>query len=222
MTTNKIKNMIQNLGADVCGIANIERFDKTPQGFHPNDILDGTQSVIVFGKPFLKSVFKAKTNIPYTFMRNKLIEEIDAISTALCLELEGMGYDALPIPSSEPYEFWDDVNRHGRGILSLKHAAQHAGLGFIGRNTLLVNPQFGNRLWLGGVISNIKLSTDLPTNNSCPPNCRICLDACPQSALDGNTIDQKKCRSISATVTEGGGWVLSCNICRKECPFSRI
>ena len=222
MTTEKIKAIVQEMGADVCGIASIDRFDKTPQGFHPNDILEGTQSVIVFGKPFLKSVFKAKTNVPYTFMRNKLIEAIDAISAVLCLELEEMGYDALPIPSSEPYDFWDDANRHGRGILSLKHAAQHAGLGFIGRNTLLVNPRFGNRLWLGGVISNIKLEADPITETGCPPKCRICLDVCPQSALDGITIDQKKCRGISAKATEGGGWILSCNICRKECPFSKI
>ncbi len=149
-----------------------------------------------------------------------LIAEIDQIAMELAFEIEKEGFDAVPIPSSEPYEFWDVERRHGRGILSLKHSAQLAGLGYMGKNTLLIHPQFGNRLWLGAVISNIELMPDALTQTRCPQNCQVCIESCPQSALDGITIDQKKCREICQSSTEGGGWLLSCNICRKACPYS--
>ena len=129
---------------------------------------------------------------------------------------------AIPIPADEPYEYWDSENRHGRGILSLKHLAQAAGIGCIGKNTLLVNKTYGNRLYLGAVISNLELTEDELIENFCPENCNICIKACPQEALDGITINQKKCREKCATATPGGGFVYSCNMCRKVCPFAKI
>jgi epoxyqueuosine reductase QueG len=120
---------------------------------------------------------------------------------------------------SDPYDYWDDARQHGRGILSLKHAAVLAGLGQMGKNTLLVNDQLGNMLWLGAVLVNEKLEPDpLATYEACIPDCRVCLDACPVQALDGTTIDQRKCRGISGKSTEGGGFVYACNVCRKVCP----
>lgn len=221
MKNETIKEIVYLLGAEVCGISGIERFKDAPNDFHPRDILPDTQSVIVFGKQFPKSVFKAKTNAPYTLVRNKLMEMIDDISIKLSFRIEEEGYEAVPIPSSEPYEYWDTQRRHGRGILSLKHAAQLSGLGTIGKNTLLINEKYGNRLWLGAVITDAVLEQDNITKSLCIENCRICINSCPQSALDGISIDQKKCREICASSTEGGGWVYSCNICRKLCPFSK-
>lgn len=222
METDFVKDTVYNLGADICGVARVERFTDAPQGFHPHDILPDTQSVIVFGKQFTKSVFEANSNAPYTLVRDNLIEKIDDISVSLSLKIEEEGYKAVPIPSSEPYESWNEQERHGRGILSLKHAAQLAGLGYIGKNTLLINRTYGNRLWLGAVISNLKLIPDDVTETRCPKKCRICLESCPKTALDGVSIIQKRCREISATSTEGGGFLLTCNMCRKECPYSRI
>lgn len=221
MKSETIKNLVYLLGAEVCGIAGIERFKDAPHGFHPADILPGTQSVIVFGKQFSKSIFAANTNVPYTLMRNKLVEIIDDVSIQLVFKMEEEGYTAIPVPSSEPYEFWDVPKRHGRGILSLKHAAQLSGLGTIGKNTLLINEKYGNRLWLGAVLTTAALEQDVLTKRQCPENCQICINSCPQSALDEISIDQKKCREISASSTEGGGSVYSCNLCRKLCPFSQ-
>ncbi len=118
---------------------------------------------------------------------------MDNISLKLSLKIEENGKKAMPIPSSEPYEYWDSQRKHGRGIISLKHSVQLAGLGSIGKNTLLINEKYGNRLWLGGVITNMKIDSDPLTKNLCPENCQICIDSCPQSALNGITIDQKKC-----------------------------
>lgn len=221
MDSGQIKKIAKSFGVDICGIANIAGFKDAPPGFKPNDILIDCHSVIVYGKAFSKSVFEATTNAPYTFMRNKLAEVIDTISVNLSIVLEGNGFKAIPIPSSEPYDYWDSKKRHGRAILSLKHAAQLAGLGSIGKNTLLINPEFGNRLWLGAIITDIQLEIDKQTPSLCIINCNKCIAACPQNALDTITIDQKKCRDISTSSTEGGGYVYACNACRKVCPFSK-
>jgi epoxyqueuosine reductase len=217
---NKIKEIVARCGADACGIAGVAGFSAAPKGYHPADILSDSKSVVVFGKQFPQGTFRAKSTAPYTMVRNQLINALDTIALSLSYRIEEMGYTAVPIPSSEPYEYWDSQRRHGRGILSLKHAAHIAGLGSIGKNTLLINREFGNRLWLGGLITNLELVPDSPGEPICPDTCRICVDACPQSALDATTIDQQKCREICFSSTEGGGWLIKCNMCRVECPLS--
>lgn len=219
MDSRFIKEMTYSFGAEVCGIAGIERFKDSPKGFHPKDILPDAKSVIVFGKQFSKGVFEAITNVPYTLLSVNFRQVIDDASIKLSFKIEEKGFTAVPIPSSEPYEYWDSENRQGKGILSLKHSAVLAGLGGLGKNTLLINEKFGNRLWLGAVISNIELEQDSIVQNLCPDSCHICIDACPQAALDGTSILQKKCRELCTSSTEGGGWMYACNICRKSCPF---
>lgn len=222
MNSNEIKGIIYNLGAEICGIANIERFKDSPEGFHPQNILADTRSVIVFGCQFPKGVFKTKNMAPYNMVREILNHKIDEITVKITFTIEKEGYTAVPIPSSEPYEYWDSKNRHGKGILSLKHSAVLAGLGSMGKNTLLINEQFGNRLWIGAVITNMELEPDSLTRNLCVDSCRSCLDACPAKALDGKSIVQKECREICSSSTEGGGFMEICNICRKVCPYSNV
>jgi epoxyqueuosine reductase QueG len=220
MKSKLIKEQVYSFGAEVCGIANIDRFKNAPKGFNPCDIFPAAKSVIVFGKRFLKGVYDATTNVPYTFVRNKLVERLDDISINLSYLIEENGYKAVPIPSADPYEYWDSNMKHGRGIISLKHAGELAGIGSIGKNTLLINETYGNQLWLGGVLTDALLEQDTFAKKLCLDNCRICIDACPQSALNEITIEQINCRKISTFSTDGGGWILSCNICRKVCPFS--
>ena len=222
MDNDYIKKIVYPLGADVCGFANIGRFDNAPKGFHPLDVYAETKSIIVFGKQFPSSLFQANTNVPYTFFKNNSAKLLDDISIQLTLAIESEGYKAIPIPSDEPYEYWDAENKHGRGILSLKHLSQLCGLGSIGKNTLLINKEYGNRLYFGAVITNAELNEDDLSNNLCPENCNICIKSCPQSALDGITVNQKKCRERCIYATDGGGFVYGCNICRKVCPFANI
>lgn len=219
VNSQEIKRKAIRQGADICKIASISRFDDAPKGFHPRDIYPGCSSVIVFASHFPLSTLKAGTNSPYTFVRNVLVQKLDLISFYLSDELEKDGIASVPIPSAEPYDYWDAKRNHGRGILSLKHAGALAGLGKMGKNTLLVNDRYGNMIWLGAILVSADLEPDpLASYKVCPEKCRTCIDSCPQNALDGTTISQKLCREHSTSSTEGGGWVLSCNICRKACP----
>lgn len=222
MKPDVLKELARNLGADVCGVAAANRFTDAPAGFHPTDIMPEAKSVVVFGIQSSKSLFEAKSNVPYTLVRNKLAERLDNIALELMRSMEESGSKAIPIPSIEPYEYWDSGRRHGRGILSLKHAAQLAGLGRLGKNTLLIHPKFGNRLWLGALLTSSEIAPD-PTSSfaGCKTSCSICLEACPQQALDGVTVDQQRCREVVYTSTEGGGGIYACNICRKMCPFAK-
>jgi epoxyqueuosine reductase len=148
-----------------------------------------------------------------------MVNKLDQISFQLSIDLERKGITSIPIPSAEPYDYWNAEQRHGRGIISLKHAGYLAGLGILGKNTLLINDKYGNMIWLGANLVSIDLDPDpIASYQACISNCSICIESCPQHALDGITINQKLCREIMSTYSEGGGSVLSCNICRKVCP----
>ena len=97
MDNDYIKKIVYPLGADVCGFANIGRFDNAPKGFHPLDVYAETKSVIVFGKQFPSSLFQANTNVPYTFFKNNSAKLLDDISIQLTLAIESEGYKAIPI-----------------------------------------------------------------------------------------------------------------------------
>jgi len=222
ISSRTIKNRIIQYGADICGVAPVARFADAPKGFHPCDIYPDCRAVVVFASHFPLSTLQAKTNAPYTLVRNKMVDKVDWISFCVSGELETEGVVSVPIPSAEPYEYWDAGRNHGRGILSLKHAGFLAGLGVLGKNTLLINEKFGNMIWLGAILVSIDLEPDpIATYEACISGCTLCMDSCPQHALDGITIDQKLCRERSNSRTDGGGFVLSCNICRKVCPYHK-
>jgi len=83
------------------------------------------------------------------------------------------------------------------GILSLRHAGYLAGLGILGRNNLLINPDLGNMVYIGAILTDNELDPDpLIENVRCPPKCSICLDSCPQNALNGFTVNQKTMQRI--------------------------
>jgi len=123
------------------------------------------------------------------------------------------------IPADDPYEHWDAERRYGRAILSLRHAGFLAGLGTLGKNSLLINRKFGNMIQMGAMLVDVEMEADpIADDDGCLPDCVRCLDACPQKALDGTTVDQKKCRAISIVKTEKGYTLKNCNACRRECP----
>ncbi len=83
-----------------------------------------------------------------------------------------------------------------KGLISLKHHGQIAGIGSIGRNSLLIDSKYGNLLRLGGVITCAPLQPDEPRmKDPCPNNCNACVMACPVNAInpDDRAVDIIKC-----------------------------
>ena len=124
---------------------------------------------------------------------------MDKIGLNLCYALEKRGIHAVPVPTDVPYLHWDAENKHGMGIISMRHAAFNAGLGILGRNSLLINRELGNLVYIGAILIDAALDPD-PTivdDFACPSDCRLCLDACSVEALNGVTVNQKLCREHS-------------------------
>ena len=221
LSAGRIKSLAADLGADLCGIAPAARFAGAPDGFRPADIDRDSKSVIVFARRLPSRALFAANPVPYTRVNALMAEECDRLALELSLRLDGEGIGALPLPSDDPYEYWEPANRYGRAVLSTRHAGHLAGLGVLGRNTLLVNRDFGNMIQIGAVLVDVNLEGDLVQDfDPCPPGCSLCLDACPKQALDGVTVDQKKCREVACFENERGFVIKRCNICRSVCPNS--
>jgi epoxyqueuosine reductase QueG len=218
LDASEVKAMAFDLGASLCGIASADAFDGAPKGFSPRDVLPGCTSVIVLARPFLRSSLMAATTIPYTDIRNYLTRKIDESSIELAYRLEARGAVTVPINAIGPCEY-DTATGRTRGIISLKHAAELAGLGRIGKNTLLITKEYGNMVWLGAVLTRTLLDTDPGTQvPACPPTCRLCLDACPIGALESTLMNQKACWNYAFGEKDGGEWRIKCHRCRSVCP----
>ena len=112
--------------------------------------------------------------------------------------------------------------------LAEKSWAVEAGLGWIGRNSLLANPRLGSFLLLGEVVTTAELESDAPFVRDGCGTCRACVDACPVAAIrPDRTIDAGRCisrRTIEAGDGDEGdlhGWLFGCDVCQRACPYNR-
>ncbi len=171
ISANEVIEIATQLGVDACGIASIDRFSNSPKGFNPKDVYSKCESVIVFLKTMPHEVIMAENPIPYTHTAYQIYSELDRIGLALCRELGRKGVDSVPVPTDTPYLYWDAKRSHGMGIISLRHAGYLAGLGILGRNTLLINKKFGNMVYIGALLTSAVLeSTPMVDDLSCPKN----------------------------------------------------
>ena len=125
----------------------------------------------------------------------------------------------VPIPSDGPYEYWEEETMTGKGLLSMKHVAVACGIGQLGKSSLLLNPEYGNRLTLGAILTNVDFESDPVCKNICIPGCTKCLDSCPVLAIQEKSVTQKKCRQNTYGNTARGYDTVDCNKCRSECPM---
>ncbi len=117
------------------------------------------------------------------------------------------------------------------GPLLEKEFAQRAGLGWIGKNTCLINPDIGSTFFLCEILLDIELTPDTPFSTDRCGTCRRCMDACPTTCiLPDRTIDASRCISYLTIENKGdiplelrskiGEWVFGCDICQEACPWN--
>ncbi len=216
---SRIKYFILSKGADIVGIASENRFKEAPDGHKPQDILPDAKSVIVFANINPNTLVVDGPATSYHNMMLAFYTKLDLIANETAIFIELQGGAAIPVPADDPYSDWNPDKMHGRGDLSHKHAAQAAGLGRLGKNSLLITPEYGNRVQLASVVTSLELEPDLLIESElCPSDCTLCMESCPVKAItDKQVVNQKLCRSYMFLELPKGQKIYDCRECRTAC-----
>jgi len=217
LTSAMVKEYGLNAGASVVGIAASKDFGAAPEGFKPIDVLPECLSVIVLGVTFSPEVFSDIDD--YSACRNEKLTATTNLAKKVEKHIKADGYKTKVISAAGGKWVEGDGRKEQLGYISLKHAAELAGLGVIGKNYLLTNPEFGNLLWLSAVLTNAELVPDEKVLSTMCDNCTICVEACPVGALDDlAAFRRKECSSFFKI--EDKKFRLKCYLCRTICPHA--
>ncbi len=112
-----------------------------------------------------------------------------------------------------------------------RELGQRAGLGFIGRNGMLINPRFGSWFFLGEILTDLELNPDSQTIAPACDECRLCINSCPAAALRNNgLLDCRRCLSCLTIESRSlipeavrpllGNRIFGCDVCQEVCPWN--
>src|SRR5262245_56124209 len=248
LTAAAIKAKAVALGFDLCGIAPVESFaelavlnDWLAKGFAADmawmtrtsekradvrHVVAGARSVIVTGTLY-------NTDRPYSSDLSPDTARIsryawgDDYHDVLKARLDAL----LAWMHEQSDEAFDARAYVDTGPVQERVYAQYAGLGWIGKNTCLINPELGSWLFLGEIICTLPLEPDTEGLEQCG-SCTRCLEACPTGALvEPGLLDPNRCRSyltieLRSAIpdqyrTALGSQVYGCDICQEVCPYNR-
>lgn len=243
--TQQIKDFAVSLGFDACGICRAESVDEVEKAHFEQWVSDGYQS----GMDYMARNADKRTD------PTLLVEVAKSI---ICVALNYYPEEKQPLhaPQFAYYAYGKDyhdvmkdkLNRlfafigtlsdgiEGRVFCDTapvmeRYWAAKAGLGFIGKNTLLIIPKKGSYFFLGEIILNLDLEYDKPLSLSCG-KCTRCLDACPTGALEKpHLLNANKCISYQTIENKGeiacdikpllNNRMYGCDICQLVCPWNR-
>jgi len=212
----KLKTLCHQQGASLLGTADLRLFKKEEILF-PHSILDRLPYAISVGYHLSNAILEEIENQPtalYFHHYQRINILLDTIGLIVTSTIQDLGYQAIPIPASQLVDW-----KKQRGHLSHKHVARAAGLGWIGRNNLLVNEQFGSRIRLVTILTDLPLKIDSPSLNNCG-SCHNCLPVCPAGAIKERQedFDHLRCyeqlRAFAKTLHFSHN---ICGVCVKAC-----
>jgi len=242
----EISSFLLNEGMSIFGVAAVKQLPSIPKSFSPQALLKGAKTIICYGIQIPKGLIYAESHSLDLYWRycNIQYRTLDSVSNRVCLFLEEKNCSATPIYSCFP---WKVVNREFWGHLPLVYWAEEAGLGRLAKCGLLITPQYGTRILLGGVITTQELEPDETLNEDiCPSNCFYCIDVCPAKAIKRTgKVDHNSCIRYSSsnplltlvlgdqkigknypfetllnTIAVDDHGTYSCIECLKACPFN--
>ncbi|NLI72125.1 MAG: tRNA epoxyqueuosine(34) reductase QueG [Bacteroidales bacterium] len=245
-----IKNTALEIGFDACGIAKADFLEEDAfflkswlgNNFHgemsylernfakrtdPRIIVEGCKSVIVTLLNYYPSQFQ-NPNVPKIakYAYSKIDYHVIIKEKLFLLENKIIAkYGEACFNKNQQHRFVDSAP-----VLE-RRWAERAGLGWIGRNKMLINPMLGSFCFIGILMINAELDYDEPIQNRCG-TCRKCLDACPTNALTKEKgLDSRKCISYQTIEKKGkisedirpklSGYIYGCDICNDVCPWNK-
>ena len=248
MTSAEIKARAAELGFDVCGIAPVKAFkelaflDRWIDAGYAGEmhylarsadrradvraVLPSARSVICLGTVY-------NTDRPYS------TEILDPGAAMLARYAWGEDYHLVIQDRMSALAAWmrerggPDVETRAyvdTGPVQERVYAQYAGLGWIGRNTCVINPDLGSWLFLSEILCSVPLEPDAPALDQCG-SCRLCIDACPTGAIvEPYVLDSTRCLSYLTIELKGdipidqretmGRHAYGCDVCQEVCPWN--
>jgi epoxyqueuosine reductase len=197
---------------------------------HPRHVLDGTRSIVMLAMNYGSGASSIQSNEP---------GDAPPIRVARYAQGSTDYHDLLRGRLDQLARFVEE--RHPgsrtRGVVDTaplleRDFARLAGLGWFGKNTMLINKKLGSWFFLAALLTDVELECDTPHDASHCGTCTRCLDACPTDAFaEPYVLDARKCISyltiehrgpIPVELREGiGDWLFGCDICQEVCPWNR-
>lgn len=173
-----LKKFSFGLGIDLFGVADIAKIKN--EFLVKDEILEKFNKAICLGIRLSRSTLEEIETHPtklYFHHYRTVNTVLDQIALRLTNLIQKQGYLALAIPASQIID-WQNQKAH----LSHKRVGYLAGLGWLGRNNLLVNKNLGSQFRLVSILTNMPLKLDKPTQQDCR-DCRLCIEVCPVGAI---------------------------------------
>ncbi|MBM4277009.1 MAG: epoxyqueuosine reductase [Deltaproteobacteria bacterium] len=175
----EIRTLCRKWGASLFGVADLS-FLKKEEILLPSGTIDRLPFAISVGYPLSDSILEGIEGAPsphyfHHYQRVNIL--LDTIGLVVSSTIQEKGCRAMPIATSQIVDW-----KNQKGHLSHKHLARWAGLGWIGRNNLLVNEKFGSRVRLVTILTDLPLEANSPLGKDCG-SCRACIKVCPAEAI---------------------------------------
>jgi epoxyqueuosine reductase len=213
--TQWIRTYSQAQGCSLFGVADLEPIKD--RFLLSADELNGLKYGISMGLVLSKAVLDGiqdKPTLLYKWHYRQANNLLDKIAYGLTVQIVEKGFRAIPIPASQVVD-WEKQLGH----VSHRLVGEAAGLGWRGRNNLLVNKQYGAQFRLVTVLTDIPLVPNKPVKQDCG-DCDRCVEVCPAGALGKNARDYnlEKCYDCLTQFSKlKGVGVHICGICVKAC-----
>lgn len=214
--TEKLSALCRHWGSSLFGVADLRLFKKE-EILLPPSLIDRLPYAISVGFRLSDAVLEEVENQPtplyfHHYQRTNIL--LDTIGLIVTSAIQDLGYRSIPIAASQIVD-WKTQRAH----LSHKHVARAAGLGWIGRNNLLVNEKFGSRIRLVTILTDIPLVASPSSMRDCG-SCQDCLSVCPAGAIKERQIDFDHLRCYEQLRTFVKTLHFShniCGVCVKAC-----
>lgn len=216
-----IQGMKNKLDVELIGVASVQDSPSTELKGRVAALLPKTKSVVVLGKEIYKEVVsllkpskeagEAESGELMGVHSEYLSGRLNRAVHELASLFRQKKYPSLPLPAIGPSD-----QRFLTALLSYKHVAELAGMGKIGRHSLLITPEFGPRVRLACLLTEASLEPSPLAHREYCTNCDACIQECPVQALqvpnqgEAYSINKFACR----TYRQAG---LTCSVCMKAC-----